>query len=49
MAIADIDMSNCSKVPLCLGYTLLKFGTTWLSFVENTTVLLQHVSLSHMF
>ena len=49
MAIADIDMSSCSKVPLCLSYTLLKFGTNWLSFVQNITVLLQHVNLSHMF
>ena len=47
MAIADIDMSSCSKVPLFLGYTLMKFGTNWLSFVENITVLLQHVNLSH--
>ena len=47
MAIADIDMSSCSKVPLCLGYNLLKFGTNWLSLVENITVLLQHVNLSH--
>ena len=49
MAIADIDMSSCGKVALCLGYTLLKFGTNWLSFVENITVLLQHVNLSHSF
>ena len=49
MAIADIDMSSCSKVPLCLAYPLLKFGTNWLSFVENIKVLLQHVNLSHMF
>ena len=49
MAIADIDMSSCSKVALCLGYTLLKFGTNWLSSVENITVLLQHVNLSHSF
>ena len=27
MAIADIDMLSCGKVALCLGYTLLKFGT----------------------
>ena len=38
MAIADIDTSSCGKVALCLGYTLLKFGTNWLSFVENITV-----------
>ena len=37
MAIADIEMSSCGKVALCLGYTLLKFGTNWLSFVENIT------------
>ena len=49
MAIADIDMSSCVNVALCLGYTLLKFGTNWLSFVENITVLLQHVNLSHSF
>ena len=42
-------MSSCSNVPLCLGYSLLKFGTNWLSYVENITVLLQHVNLSHMF
>ena len=42
-------MSGCSKVPLCLGYTLMKFGTNWLSFVENITVSLQQVNLSHMF
>ena len=47
MAIADIDMSSCNKVPLCLGYNLLKFGTNWLSLVESITVLLQHVNLSH--
>ena len=47
MGIADIDMSSCGKVALCLGYTLLKFGTNWLSFVENITVLLRHVNLSH--
>ena len=49
MDIADIDMSRYGKVPLCLGYTLLKFGTNWLSIVENITVLLQHVNLSHSF
>ena len=49
MAIADIDVSRCGKVALCPGYTLLKFGTNWLSFVENITVLLQHVNLSHSF
>ena len=49
MDIADIDMSSCGKVPLCLGYTLLKFGTNRLHFVENITVLLQHVNLSHSF
>ena len=48
MAIADIDMSSCSKVPPRLGCTLLKFGTNWLSFVENITVLLQHVNLSRV-
>ena len=42
-------MSSCGKVPLCLGNTMLKFGTNWLSFVENITVLLQHVNLSHSF
>ena len=47
MAIADIDMSSCGKVALCPGYTLLKFGTNWLRFLENITVLLQHVNLSH--
>ena len=49
MDIADIEMSSCGKVSLCLGYTMLKFGTNWLSFVENITVLLQHVNLSHSF
>ena len=49
MAIVDIDMSSCSKVPICHGYNLLKFGTNWLSFVENIAVLLQHVNLSHGF
>ena len=49
MAMAEIDMSSCGKVSPCLGYTLLKFGTNWLSFVENITVLLQHVHLSHSF
>ena len=47
MAIGDIDMSSCSKVPLCLGYKLWKFGTYWLSLVENITDLLQHVNLLH--
>ena len=49
MAIVDIDISSCSKVPLCLGYTLLKFCTNWLRFVENITVLLHPVNLSHNF
>ena len=49
MDIADIDMSSYGKVPLCLGYTLLKFGINWLSLVENIRVLLQHVNLSHSF
>ena len=49
MDIADIDMSSYGKVPPCLGYTLLKFGTNWFSLVENITVLLQHVNLSHSF
>ena len=48
MAIADIDMSSCGKGALCLGYTLLKLGTNWLSFVENITVLLHHVNLSNL-
>ena len=48
MAIADIDMSSCNKVPLCLGYNLLKFGTNWLSLVENITVFIQHVNLSNL-
>ena len=49
IAIADIDMSSCGKVPLCLGSTLLKSGTNWLSLVKNVTVLLQQVNLSHSF
>ena len=49
MAIAAINMSSCNKVSLCLGYTLLKFGRNLLSFIENITVLLQHVNLSHSF
>ena len=49
MAIADINMSSRIKVSLCLGYTLFKFSGNWLSFVENITVLLQHVNLSHSF
>ena len=49
MAIADIDMSSCGKVALCLGYTLLKFGTNSLSSVENRKVLLQHFNLSVRF
>ena len=49
MAIAVIDMSSCGKAALRLGYTLLKFGKNWLSFVENITVLLQHVNLSYLF
>ena len=49
MDIADIDISSCGKVALRLGYTLWKFGTNWLSFVENITVLLQNVNLSHSF
>ena len=39
-------MSNCGKVTLGLGYTLLKFGTNWLSLVENITVLLTGLGCS---
>ena len=35
MGTADINRSSCDMVALCLGYTLLKLGTNWLSFVEN--------------
>ena len=49
MAIADIVMSSYGKVTVYNGYTLQKFGTNWLSFVENITVLPHHVNLSHSF
>ena len=49
MAIADTVMSSCGKVALYYGYTLQKFGTNWLSFIENMTLLLHHVNLSHSF
>ena len=42
MAFADIDMSSNGKV----FATHCKFGTNWLLYVENITVLLQHVNLS---
>ena len=49
MAIADIIMSSDGKVTIYHGYTLYKFGTNWLSFVENITILLHYVNLSHSF
>ena len=49
MAIADIVMSSYGRVTIYHGYTLYKFGTNWLSFVENITILLHHVNSSHSF
>ena len=49
MAIADRIMPSYGKGTTYHSYTLSKFGTNRLSFVENITVLLHHVNLSHSF
>ena len=48
MAIADIVISSYFKQGYHLSWLQpVKFGTNWLSFVENIPVLLHHVNLSH--